>query len=584
MKIKYSACLVLGLVLTVLLLSSSKEPSVPLKPNVILIMTDDQGYGDLSSHGNPIIKTPEMDKLREESVRFTDFHVAPMCTPTRGQLMTGLDAMRNGATFVCRGRSMIRTDIKLMPEYFSKAGYATGMFGKWHLGDSYPHRPRFRGFQEVLSFRAWGITSLADTWGNSYFDPVLMHNGVDKKYEGYCTDIYFDEAMNWIKNRKSENKPFFVYIPTNTPHTPEWVADAYSSPYQGNFAGKPIPSNFFGMIANIDENIGKLEVFLKKENLQDNTILIFLSDNGTQNRDAQELFNDGMRDLKRSVYEGGHRVPLFIRWKDGKLVHGTDINELTQVQDLLPTLIELCGLDSNKDKFDGTSLASLLKGETKKLDDRMCVSQYRVSGEKWDSAVVMWDKWRLVGENELYHLPSDPGQQRNVATDFPEVAKKMSTYYDKWYDEVSVEYARERYITIGSQFANPMTLYSSDWQGDYCDNQANLRKGTAKGYWDVIVDKEGIYEIELRRWSEGSGKPLIDSYDGSPDSEVGVRPIAKAQLIVGDFNKTVDTRPQDTYVKFRMKLKKGKSKITTNFLDKNGVILNGAFYLKVIRI
>ena len=177
------------------------------KPNVILIMTDDQGYGDMSVHKNPIIKTPAMDQLHSESVRFTDFHVASKCTPTRGQLLTGLDAMRNGATRVCQGRSMVRRDIKMMPEYFAESGYATGMFGKWHLGDAYPHRPRFRGFQEVVSFRAWGITSLADYWGNTYYDPMLMHNGVDKKYKGYVTDIFFDEAMKWMEKCKVTGVP-----------------------------------------------------------------------------------------------------------------------------------------------------------------------------------------------------------------------------------------------------------------------------------------------------------------------------------------------------------------------------------------
>ena len=160
-------------------------------PNIIILITDDQGYGDLSCHGNPDLKTPHLDQLYAASVRFTDFHVAPMCTPTRGQLMTGQDAMRNGATAVCQGRSMVRNEVKMMPQYFVENGYATGLFGKWHLGDSNPHRPRFRGFQEVVSFRAWGITSLADYWGNTYFDPVLMHNGEDKKHNGYCINCEF---------------------------------------------------------------------------------------------------------------------------------------------------------------------------------------------------------------------------------------------------------------------------------------------------------------------------------------------------------------------------------------------------------
>ena len=283
------------------------------KPNVILIVADDQGYGDLSCHGNPVLKTPNMDRLYAESVRFTDFHVAPMCSPTRGQLMTGRDAMKNGCTAVCQGRSMTRADIPTMADFFANSGYSTGHFGKWHMGDSYPHRPQDRGFQETLHHRAWGITSLADYWGNTYFDPVLNHNGTDKKYEGYCTDIFFNKAMQWIEQKSKIDQPFFVYLPTNTPHVPNVCAEKYSAPYVGKYEGKPMPSEFYGMIANLDENLGKLEAFLTERKLSDNTILIYTSDNGTQSKQAQAIFNAGMRDKKTSVFEGGHRVPCFVR-------------------------------------------------------------------------------------------------------------------------------------------------------------------------------------------------------------------------------------------------------------------------------
>jgi len=552
------------------------------KPNVILILTDDQGYGDLSRHGTPVLKTPHLDQLYNESVHFTDFHVAPMCTPTRGQLMSGQDAMRNGATAVCQGRSMMQNDIKIMPRFFEEAGYATGIFGKWHLGDSYPHRPRFRGFQEVVSFRAWGITSLADYWGNAYFDPVLMHNGVDTKYTGYCTDIFFDEAMKWIYKCQSENKPFFAYIPTNTPHVPEVVAEDYSDPYKGTHNGLPVPADFYGMIANIDENMGKLESFLKENGLRDNTILIFMSDNGTQNREAQAIFNAGMRDRKTSVYEGGHRVPLFVRWIDGKLQHGIDISELTQVQDLLPTMIELCELKAEGAVFDGVSLAGLLMGEQQELDERMCVSQYRVSGEKWNPAVVMWEKWRLIGGKELYNISTDPGQEKNVYAEFPEVEEKMNAQYDSWYKKVKPSFNRERHIIIGSEEANPLTLYASDWQGSYCDNRGGLTKADGNGYWDIIVEQDGLYEIGLRRWSEESGKALTDSFDG--EFSRGARPIAKARLVIGEFNQTVDTKPDDTSAIFKVNLKAGKTKLATSLLDQEDNVLTGAMYVKVKRI
>jgi len=554
------------------------------KPNVILIMTDDQGYGDISAHGNPVIKTPNIDRLREQSVRFTDFHVAPMCSPTRGELMTGMDAMRNGATAVCQGRSMIRNELKIMPQYFADAGYATGMFGKWHLGDSYPHRPRFRGFQEVLSFRAWGITSLADYWGNDYFDPVLMHNGKDEKYKGYCTDIFFGEAMKWIKKCQAEKKPFFVYLPTNTPHVPEMVAEKYSAPYIGTYNGNQIPAKFYGMIANIDENIGRLEAFLKKQGLRNNTILIFLSDNGTQNRHAQAIFNAGMRDRKTSVYDGGHRVPLFIRWIDGKLRHGTDISELTQVQDILPTLADLCGLDLGDSPIDGVSLAGLLRGEQQKLKDRMCVIQYKGVGAKWDPAVVLWDKWRLVYGKALYRITDDPGQQKNVYDEFPEVVQKMVAYYDKWYEATKPLYDKKRYIIIGSENANPVTLYASDWQGDYCDNRRGLMTADGTGYWDLIVERPGVYELELRRWPKESNKTLTEGWDGPQDKGFSARPVAAANLQIAEANFTLDTRPNDTHAVFYVRLAAGRTRLETALMDAQNRTLCSAPYVYVRRL
>ncbi len=567
---------VLFLVLTSV--ETKGQSSVTQKPNVILILTDDQGYGDTSLYGNPLLKTPEIDKISQESVRFTDFHVAPMCTPTRSQLLSGLDAMRNGATAVCQGRSMLRSDIKIMPQYFEDAGYATGLFGKWHLGDSYPYRPRFRGFQETISFRAFGITSLADYWGNTYFDPFFMHNGIDTKFEGYCTDIFFEEAISWMKKCQQEQKPFFLYLPTNTPHEPDIVADEYAAPYKGSYNGTTIPENFYGMIANLDENIGKLEAFLKESGLRDNTILIFMTDNGTQSKYAQAIFNAGMRGRKKSVYEGGHRVPLFIRWINGKLHHGTDISELTEVQDVLPTLMELCKLNTKEENLDGTSLSGLLKGD-KEIEDRMLVIQYNISGEKWDSAVVLWDKWRLTKKDELYNIANDPAQENNVIKQYPDIAKKMELHYDEWYKKVTSDFNKKRHIIIGSEKANPVMLYASDWNGDYCDNPGRLIKANGNGYWDIMVEKAGVYEIELFRWSEESQKTLIDSYDGK--TERGSRPIVKAQLLVGEYDKTVVTNANDKSVTFKVKLNAGKTTIKSNLFDKDNNILCGAMYVKV---
>ncbi|MHC4271456.1 MAG: sulfatase-like hydrolase/transferase, partial [Planctomycetota bacterium] len=272
--------------------------SFPPRPNVVLVMTDDQGYSDLSCHGNPVLKTPNLDKLYAESTHFTDFHVAPMCTPTRGELMTGKQAFRNGAVFVCQGKSMIRCGIPTMADMFRSAGYATGHFGKWHLGDNNPYRPQDRGFDETVHHGAWGITSMADYWDNDYFDDTYEHNGKLEKYEGYCTDVWFEEAMNWMAEQQKNHQPFLCYIPTNVPHWPDLVDEKYMKMYLGEYSG------FFGMISQFDENMGRLEQFMQKSSLKENTIFIFMTDNGTSA--GADVFNAGMRGNKEQYYEGGH--------------------------------------------------------------------------------------------------------------------------------------------------------------------------------------------------------------------------------------------------------------------------------------
>src|ERR1041384_345214 len=284
------------------------------KPNVILVLTDDQGYGDLSCLGNPILRTPNLDRLHAESIRFTDFHVAPMCTPTRGQLMTGRDALANGAMNVSSGRTPLRRGIPTMADAFAASGYRTGQFGKWHLGDTYPFRPHDRGFHESIFFPSSHISSAPDYWNNDYFDDTYVHNGKREKYAGYCTDVFFGEAMKWMKGCAARGQPFFTYLPTNAPHGPLFCSDKYREPYKSQ------PRNvasFFGMIANIDENMAKLDAFLVANGLRENTILIFMTDNG--GTVGVPVFNAGMRGKKIDLYEGGHRVPCFIRWPAGGL-------------------------------------------------------------------------------------------------------------------------------------------------------------------------------------------------------------------------------------------------------------------------
>ena len=244
------------------------------QPNVIVVMTDDQGYGDFVFNGNPIALTPHLDKLAGESIRLTDFHVAPMCTHTRGQLLTGLDAFRNAAINVSSGRTLLKAGVKTMADVFKETGYHTGIFGKWHLGDNYPFRPEDRGFDETLWFPSSHINSVPDYWDNDYFEDTYIHNGERKKFKGYCTDIFFDEAIKWMTKSTKHKEPFFSYIALNSAHWPLFVPDHYREPIRKQMAKHPeVVSHlnedrkealisFLAMGANIDDNVGKLNAFL----------------------------------------------------------------------------------------------------------------------------------------------------------------------------------------------------------------------------------------------------------------------------------------------------------------------------------
>jgi arylsulfatase A-like enzyme len=568
--------------------SPSPAAQPPRRPNVIVFLTDDNGYGDLACHGNPVLQTPNFDKLHSQSVRLTDFHVAPMCSPTRGQLMTGMDALHNGASSVSAGRAFIRRGIPTMAEAFAAGGYHTAMFGKWHLGDSYPHLPHQRGFEEAVYHLGWGITSMADLWQNDCFDGYFRHNGTLKPYKGYCTDVFFDLAMNWMKERQQKNEPFFLYLPTNSAHGPHWVPAKYKKPYEGKG-----PAAFFGMIANLDENLGRLDAFLRANALWDDTILIYLNDNG--GTAGVMTFNAGMRGSKTQYYEGGHRAACFVRWPAGGLRQPCDLDHLTQVQDLLPTLIDLCALKTPaKARFDGTSLARLLKGTTDTLPDRMLVVQYgeQPNGAKLEKgkSAVMWGKWRLVHTTELYDLKTDPGQQVNVADKYPDVYRKMRDYYEKWWQEVEPLMDNFEPISIGADQENPVTLSSADWARVYCDNMQNLRAGKpSNGPWHLLVEKGGTYEIELRRWPKeadaaiSAGVPAFRAFDGGLPAGQAL-PVAKVRLKLGAVDETKPVGPKDKGIPFTVTLQAGtRTQLQTWLYDANGKELCGAYFAYVHR-
>lgn len=563
---------------------TARSVESPAKPNVIIVLVDDAGYGDFACHGNPIVKTPSIDKLYHESIRLADFHVAPMCTPTRSQLMTGLDCLRNGAMNVSSGRTMLRRGIPTMADVFAAGGYRTGHFGKWHLGDSFPYRPHDRGFHETIYIKSWGITSAADYWNNDYFDDTFWHNGVPQQYSGYCTDVWFAEAMKWMKARHERKQPFFVYLPLNAAHGPLFVPDKYREAYRNQ------PRNvasFYGMIANIDENMGKLDAWLGESGLRDNTIVIFMTDNGATA--GANVYNAGMRGRKMELYEGGHRVPCFIRWPEGKLRPAGDVPDLAQIQDLLPTLIDLCGLKKPAyAQFDGSSLAGLLRDE--RLSDRTLVVQYSRIEKPRPSrgdACVMWRRWRLVNDQELFDLTADPAQTRNVADQNEDIVKKMREHYDKWWARVEPMVDDFSYISVGADAENSVQLCPGDWLDVHCDQSAQARRGEPKNApWNAIVEKDGDYEISLRRYPKEAnlaitaGFPPVQVTDGQlPEGRA--LPIAKARLRISDFDATRAVSTNDKAATFIVKLKAGKTQLHTWFYDAEGKELCGAFYTEV---
>ena len=586
-------CEALALLVFLVILGSPElwaaDPAPSTTPNVIVILTDDQGYGDLSSHGNPVLRTPHIDRLRGESLRLTDFHAAPMCTPTRGQLLTGVDAMRNGAMNVSSGRTLLRLEYPTIAEILATAGYKTGLFGKWHLGDNYPYRPQDRGFQESIWFPSSHIPSAAGHFNNDYFDDVYCRNGQPQKFEGYTTDVFFREAMAWMNERRQKRQPFFCYLPLAAAHGPHFVPDRFREPYRDQ---KPAIASFFGMISNIDENVGRLEEFLQENSLRENTLVIFMTDNGTATGDT--VFNAGMRGKKISLYDGGHRVPFFLRWPAGRLRAPGDIPLLTQAQDILPTLLDLLGISPPRTaRFDGMSLVPWLRGSTEVMSERMLVVQFSRMNDakpKRGDAAVMWKKWRLIADQELYDVGTDPGQATNVAEKFPDVVAAMRSHYATWWTGIEPTVNQICPIHLGSEKEPISLLTPCEWVDVFFDQQAQVRRGVRKnGAWNVFIERDGDYEFSLRRWPVEADAPIAASLPpfhgvdgGYPSGEA--LPVSSAELKIGDLRQAKPVAADDKAATFAFTLSRGRAELQTWFRDARGQNIAGAYYVYARRL
>ncbi len=573
MKTTHLPCLLLTLFSSLTAIAETAP-----KPNVILIITDDQGYGEIAAHGNPVIKTPHMDKLHSESVRLTDFHVDPTCSPTRAALMTGRYSTRTGVWHTINGRSLMNSRELTMAEVFKSNGYATGMIGKWHLGDNYPFRPQDQGFEHTIQHLGGGVGNGADYWKNDYFDDTYLDNGEWKKFEGYCTDVWFREATSYVEEKR--DKPFFLYLATNAPHGPYIVADSYAKPYRD--AGLPSEmANFYGMITNFDDNLGRFREKLTELGLADNTLLIFMTDNGTtagwiDQKEKYPYFNAGMRGWKSSAWDGGHRVPCFWHWPKGKLTGGRDVPDLSAHIDVLPTLVNLLELKKPEGPaLDGMSLTAPLNGVVEEIwpDRSLFVHVQRAFlPPKWTDSAVLTQRWRLIDGKELYDIKADPGQKTDIAKDHTEVVEKLRSDYETWWASLKTDMEQTSRFGLGGD-ENPMVLMSHDWLMSGTEQSAwhqnHVKRGDLiNGPWAVDVKEAGEYEISLYRWPTYLNKAMD---------------IKAARLTIGDVDQSQNIELSATKATFRVQLKAGESMLQT-WLTRPDDKTHGAYYTEVKKV
>jgi arylsulfatase len=448
------------------------------KPNIIFLLTDDQGYGDLSCHGNPVLKTPNLDRLHNEGVRFTDFHVSPTCSPTRAALMTGRHEFRNGVTHTILERERLTLQATTIAQVLKSAGYTTGIFGKWHLGDEPDHWPDKRGFDEMFIHGCGGIgqsypgSSGSDAPGNTYFNPVLLHNGTFVKTTGYCTDVFFGQALRWMESVKGK-QPFFCYLPTNAPHAPLQVRPEDERRYADRVKN-PNAAKFFGMIANIDDNVGRLLDRLKDWGIERDTLVIFMNDNG--GTAGVSVYNAGLRGSKNTPWLGGTRAASFWRWP-GALKPG-DVDRLAAHIDFFPTVAEIAGAklsDAVKRQAEGLSLVPLLRDPRAEWPERMLFTHIgrwpkgaKPADYKYAHCSVRSPRWHLVCDTkdrskqwQLFDVKADPGEKTDVSAQHPEVVKKLDEAYDRWWESLQPGLVNE--AAVGPKVSPFKELYEKQF-------------------------------------------------------------------------------------------------------------------------
>lgn len=507
------------------------------QPNVILIITDDQGYGDLGIHGNPHVKTPNIDRFAKESARFTNFYVSPVSAPTRSSLMTGRYSMRTGVRDTYNGGAIMASSEVTIAEILKEKGYSTGVFGKWHLGDNYPSRPGDQGFDKSVIHLTGGMAQPGDITtylrgDSAYYDPVLWHNGKQQKYNGYCSDVFTGQALDFIKQNRS--KPFFCYLAFNAPHTPLQLPDIYNNKYYNIYNDINPSSGFpdklagsmtdkdredarkvYAMVSNIDDNVGKVLRLLDETGLKENTVVIFMTDNGPQ----QRRYNGGMNGLKGSVYRGGVRVPFFISYPAMKIAN-RDVDVTSAHIDVLPTLAEICRAELPPGrKIDGRSMVPFILKNEKISDSRPLFFYWtRKNPEKYNNIALMKGNYRLIGQADynsedeglmLFDTETDPGETRNIFREKAVIAGQMKKSLDSMLLELSGSENMQGplHISVGTPYENPVILNRNDAWGE----RGVWEQEEVYGVWNLEVS-EGMFDIRFRFKNPvpGGGRMMID--------------------------------------------------------------------------
>lgn len=491
------------------------------RPNVIIILTDDQGYGDFGATGNKIIETLNVDAMATRSVLWDNFYVSPVCSPTRASLMTGRYNHRTYCVDTWLGRSMMHTDEVTIAEILKEAGYATGIFGKWHLGDNYPMRTNDQGFDESIVHRGGGLGQPADPISNNnrYTDPVLIHNGEEVNTKGFCTDVYYDYALDWIREKHKEGRPFFAYLPTNAPHGPyhdvpedlrkHYLKKDLKSLIRGKVRNVDSEvdklSRIAAMITNFDQNVGRLFDTLKETGQYENTLVFLMTDNGPN---TMRYVGD-MRGMKSNVLEGGIRTPLWSHWP-AKLRAGVTVKHTVAAHiDILPTIAEACGVAlPDNVTIDGRSILPQMIEPQKRLAPRPLVMQIHrgVQPTRYHNFMVRDAMWKLVHPSgfgtetfegapklELYNLDKDPGEETDLAETYPHKFNYLKTLYDDWFDDVMSNVLTNPGppdIIVDAAHENPSVL---TWQ----DRVAERWSKGSYGHWELDFAKEGRFKVQV---------------------------------------------------------------------------------------